>query len=96
MKDLGVAKNILSMKIHRDMSARKLWPSQKNYVEKELDRFDKGNLKAMSTPQANHLKLSLDQCPKIDAEVKYMSKVPYVSVIGCLMYVMVCTRLDLA
>lgn len=25
-----------------------------------------------------------------------MSKVPYVSVVGCLMYAMVCTRLDLA
>ncbi|RVW81868.1 hypothetical protein CK203_050855 [Vitis vinifera] len=33
---------------------------------------------------------------KIDDEVKDMSKVPYVSVVGCLMYAMVCTRLDLA
>jgi hypothetical protein len=50
----------------------------------------------MSTPLANHFKLSLDDCLKTDAEAKYMSKVPYVSVVGCLMYVMVCIRPDLA
>ena len=54
------------------------------------------NAKPVSTPLANHFRLSTNQCPKIDDEVKDMSKVPYVSVVRCLMYAMVCTRLDLA
>ena len=32
---------------------------------------------------------------KIDKEVEYMSKVPYAIAFCCLMYVTVCTRLDL-
>jgi hypothetical protein len=43
MKDLGAAKRILRMEIHRDRSARKLWLSQKSYVEKVLEKFDMRN-----------------------------------------------------
>ncbi|CAL0318564.1 unnamed protein product [Lupinus luteus] len=53
------------------------------------------NAQVVSTPLANHFKLSLDQCPKTDEEKKYMSKVPYASAVGCLMYAMVCTRPNL-
>ncbi|MCI84897.1 retrotransposon protein putative Ty1-copia subclass, partial [Trifolium medium] len=54
------------------------------------------NSKAVITPLANHFKLTLDQCSKSDSEIEYMSKVPYASAVGCLMYAMVCTRPDLA
>ncbi|KAL0460526.1 UNVERIFIED_CONTAM: Retrovirus-related Pol polyprotein from transposon TNT 1-94 [Sesamum latifolium] len=52
--------------------------------------------KPVSTPLANHFKLSSEQCPKIDREIEDMAKVPYASAVGCLMYAMVCTRPDLA
>jgi len=39
MKDLGAAKKILRMEIHRDRSSKKLWLSQQGYVEKVLDKF---------------------------------------------------------
>jgi hypothetical protein len=35
-------------------------------------------------------------CPKTQEEIEYMSMVPYSSVVGSLMYAMVCTRLDIA
>lgn len=94
-KDLGVAKKIINIEIHRDMSARKLWLSQKSYVEKVLDKFDMTNWKVVRPSLVNHFKLSLNQCSKIDAEAKYKSKVLYASVVGCLIYVMACTRSDL-
>ena len=96
MKDLGAAKKILGMEIHRDRGSRKLWLSQQTYVEKVLDRFGMSNAKAVSTPLANHFKLSSEQCPKTDREIEDMAKVPYASAVGCLMYAMVCTRPDLA
>jgi len=96
MKDLGTAKKILGMEIHRDRSSKKLWLSQQGYVEKVLDRFGMSNAKPMSTPLANHFKLSSNQCPKTHKEVADMAEVPYASVVGCLMYAMVCTRPDLA
>jgi hypothetical protein len=37
-----------------------------------------------------------DQCPKTWEEEEDMSRVPYVSVVGILMYEMICTRLDIA
>ena len=39
--------------------------------------------------------LSNDQRPKTQEEVDMMRQVPYVSVVGSLMYVMLCTRLDI-
>ncbi|KAL0381217.1 UNVERIFIED_CONTAM: Copia protein [Sesamum angustifolium] len=52
--------------------------------------------KPVNTPLANHSKLSSEQCPKTDREIEDMAKVPYASVVDCLMYEMVCTRPDLA
>lgn len=49
----------------------------------------------MSTLLTLYFKLSIAQCPKIDNEVQDMSKVLYASIVGCLMYAMVCMRLDL-
>jgi phosphoribosyl-AMP cyclohydrolase len=42
------------------------------------------------------VKLSVDQCPKTHEEEEDMSRVPYASAIGSLMYAMVCTRPDIA
>ncbi|RVW84630.1 Retrovirus-related Pol polyprotein from transposon TNT 1-94 [Vitis vinifera] len=96
MKDLGAAKKILGMEIHRDRTLGRLWLSQHSYVKRVLERFNMDNAKIVRTPLANHFRLSTNQCPKTDDEMKDMSKVPYVSVVGFLMYAMVYTRPDLA
>ena len=54
------------------------------------------NAKLVSTHLANHFRLSTSQCSKTVEETKDMSKVLYASAVGCLMYAMVCTKLDLA
>uniref|UniRef100_A0A2N9HC61 Integrase catalytic domain-containing protein n=1 Tax=Fagus sylvatica TaxID=28930 RepID=A0A2N9HC61_FAGSY len=96
MKDLGAAKKILGMEIRKDRGARKLWLSQKNYIRKVLEKFSMLDANPVRTPLANHFRLSGNQCPKNEEEIENMSKVPYASAVGCLMYAMVCTRLDLA
>ena len=52
--------------------------------------------KLVKVPIPIGVKLSADQCPKTHEEEEDMSHVPYVSVVGSLMYEMVCTRLDIA
>ena len=95
MKDLGAAKNILGLEIRRERALWRLWLHHSGYVRKVLERFSMENSKLVSTPLVNHFRLSTTQCPKTDDDVQDMSKVPYASAVGCLMYVMVCTRLDL-
>ncbi|KAK3040178.1 hypothetical protein RJ639_028428 [Escallonia herrerae] len=96
MKDLGSAKKILGMEIHRDRKAGKLWVTQKSYVEKVLERFSMLNAKPVSTPLGAHFQLSSRLCPSAEEDVEYMSRVPYANAVGCLMYAMVCTRPDIS
>ena len=96
MKDLGATKKILEMEIRKDRDAKRLWLSQSGYVKKVLERFSMENAKLVSTPLVNHFRLSTSQCPKTVEEIEDMSKVLYASAVGCLMYVIVCTKPDLA
>jgi hypothetical protein len=96
MKDLGVAKQIIGMRINRDKQMGTLQLSQEEYTDRILKRFSMSDAKPVSTPLANHFRLSKDQSPKIEEEKDFMAKVPHASAIGSLMYAMVCTRPDIA
>ncbi len=75
---------------------RKLWISQKKYVEKVLERYNMGRCKPISAPLASHFRLSKDDAPKSEEERRGMAQIPYTSVAGSLMYAMICTRPDIA
>ena len=96
MKDLGAAKKILGMEITRDRNYGLLFLSQQSYIKKVLQRFNMHDAKPVSTPIAPHFKLSALQCASTDEDVEYMSRVPYSSAVGSLMYAMVCSRPDLS
>jgi hypothetical protein len=92
MKDLCAAKKILGMRITRDIKNHKLTLSQGEYIEKVLDRFRIQNEKPISTPLYNHFKLTKEMCTNTHEQIEYMSRVPYSSTVGSMMYAMVCTR----
>ena len=94
MKDLGAAKRILGMEIWRDRRAGLLYISQQKYIEKVLQSFQMENCKPVSTPLAAHFRLDASALPSTDEERDYMSRVPYSSAVGSLMYAMVCNRPD--
>lgn len=96
IKDLGLTKQILGIRIHRDRAAKKFCISQEHYIEKVLERFNMSNAKVVSTLLATHFKLSTKQSPSSDKEKEDMKKVSYASTVGSLMYAMVCTRSDIA
>ena len=70
--------------------------SQGEYTKKVLERFRMQNEKPVSTPLAKHFKLTKEMCPKTQEDIEYMSRVPYSLAIGSLVYVMVCTRPNIA
>lgn len=96
MKDLGAAKKILGMEIHREREKKKLFLSQKSYIQKVLSRFGMSNAKPIDTPSTTNIHLSADSESKSVAEQEYMSRVLYSNAVGSLMYAMVCTRPNLA
>ncbi|GJW55667.1 retrotransposon protein, putative, ty1-copia subclass [Tanacetum coccineum] len=96
MKELGEAKKILGMEIVRDKSRKILRVSQSWYVSKILNNFRIDNGKLVKMPLGGHFKLSLKDCPVRDCDVERMSKVLYANAVGILMYLMVCTRPDIA
>ena len=96
IKHLRAAKKMLGMEILRDRVERRLSLSLKGYIEKVLRRFNMKNANLVTTPLASHFRLSSTLCPQSDEEVDYMSRVPYFSAMGSLMYVMVCSHPDLA
>ena len=84
------------MEIYRDREVSKLWLTQKNYLKKFLERFSMFNAKPVQTPLAVHFRLSSEKCLSTEDEVEYMTRVPYENTVGCLMYAIVCTRLDIS
>ncbi|KAE8655983.1 Phosphatidylinositol/phosphatidylcholine transfer protein SFH1 [Hibiscus syriacus] len=96
MKDLGSANKILGMQIHRDISNRNIWLSQKNYLKKILSRFSMQDCKPISTPIPINFKLSSSMSPSSEEERMEMSRVPYALAVGSLMFAMICTRPDIA
>lgn len=52
--------------------------------------------KALYTPLPTYCKLSQEDSPKSNEERAEMSKIPYASAVGCLIYAMVATRPDIA
>ena len=96
MKDLGAAKKMLGMQISRDRPSGKLYLSQSGYINKVLRRFNMHDAKPVSTPLAAHFRLSSALCPESNDDIEHMSRIPYSSAVGSLMYAMVCSRPDLS
>nr|GEV84704.1 retrovirus-related Pol polyprotein from transposon TNT 1-94 [Tanacetum cinerariifolium] len=79
--------------------------STKSLLKKEFDMKELGEAKKIlgmkivrdrSHAIGGHFKLSLKDYPVRDCDVERMSKVPYASAVESLMYLMVCTRSDIA
>ena len=69
--------------------------SQAGYIDKILARFSMQNSKEGLLPFKLGVPLSGDQRPKTLEEEKMMGQIPYASVVGSLMYDMLCTGPDI-
>lgn len=96
MKDLGAVKRIIGMDIVWDRSKGKLWLFQTEYIQKTLRKFKAENMKSTTTPLAMHFKLSKDQKASGEEERREMELIPCSNIVGSLMYMMICTRPDIA
>ena len=95
MKDMGESSYVLGVKIVRDRAKRLLGLSQETYIKRILKHYHMQDSKPMDTSVDKSLSLSRDMCPKTSKEKEKMSKIPYASAVGSLMYAMICTRPDI-
>ena len=92
MKDQGILRNFLGLQIDYDRSKGILKIHQSSYIQKILKRFNFENANPSFTPMETKLKLS-----KSDFSLKPLhTKQPVRELIGCLMYLMLGTRPDIA
>ena len=87
MKDLGVANVILGMKISRKPDGFVL--SQSHYIKKDLEKFKKYNDSLVRTPVDVNLHLTKNKG-------QGTSQLEYLRIIGSLVYIMNCTRSNIA
>lgn len=92
MKDLGVTKQTFGTRITRGRSKETLELSQKKDIQKVLNRFNVQNVKPRKASLDSHLRLSKEQSPKSNEVQECTKNVPYASIVGSLIYVMMCTR----
>ena len=95
MKDLGKAIYILGIEIIRDRKKKLLALSQASYIDKVLARFLMQDSKKGLLLTQHGIILSKEQFPKTPQEEEDMRRIPYASVVGSQMYVMLCTRPDI-
>ncbi|GKD44212.1 hypothetical protein Tco_1268857 [Tanacetum coccineum] len=92
----GDAAYILGIKIYKDRSKRLIGLSHDTYLDKILKRFKIENSKKGNLPLHHGIKISKDLCSKTNEELDRMSRVPYASVVGSIMYAMTCIRPDVS
>ncbi|CAI5525259.1 unnamed protein product [Closterium sp. Naga37s-1] len=89
--DLGELRSYLGLQITRDRARRTITLTQSHMVQQVLQRFGFTWSSAQATPLATGHSLS---APPSDESVEPSG--PYPELVGCLMYLMTCTRPDLA
>ncbi|CAI7808528.1 unnamed protein product [Closterium sp. NIES-53] len=89
--DLGELTSYLGLRITRDRAHRTITLTQSHMVQEVLQRFNFTYFSPQSTPLPTGHSLST---PPLDESVELSG--PYPELVGCLMYLMTCTRPDLA
>ncbi|CAI7881109.1 unnamed protein product [Closterium sp. NIES-53] len=89
--DLGKLRSYLGLQITRDRAQRTITLTQSHMVQQVLQRFDF----TYSSPQATPLSTS-HSLSALPSDESVLPSGPYPELVGCLMYLMTCTRPDLA
>lgn len=87
IKDLGEAQQVLGLRLFRDEKNNRIFINQRHYIDEILHRFGFSDCKTSYTPMEFGLK-----CKKAET----VSDNPYQHAIGCLMYLAVNSRPDIA
>ena len=86
VKDLGEVKLLLRIEVIHNRKTNTTKFLQWAYIDQLLKWFNLQGAKAATTPLSSGVCLTQDNCPTTDDERTDMANVPYVSLVGVLMY----------
>ena len=95
MKELGETRTYLGMEITRNRKRKEIRVAQRKYISELEQKFNLNPEDSAPTPLAQNLKLQKAQPEEVTA-IEDTPAVRYPELIGCLMYLMVCTRPDIS
>jgi hypothetical protein len=90
------ATRFLGLDIHRDRTQRQLFINQPDFVRKILTKFHMDTCRASAIPTDPGTRLSADMSPTTEEEKLDMASVPYREAVGCLLYLSITCRPDIA
>jgi hypothetical protein len=90
-RDLGETNHYLGINIIRDRGSGTIKLSQELMITQMIEQYEQEDAKILSTPLSPSIKLNTTEGDLIDTSVY-----PYSQLVGKLMYLMVCTRPDIA
>jgi hypothetical protein len=91
VKDLGEVRDILGLRVTRDRKRRLLYIDQAGYIDQMVKRFGLADAKPRTTPSTDRVALV-----KGDGSEPLTDQRLYQEAVGCLNWVTVCTRFDIA
>ena len=94
--DMGDVEFLLGCRITRWRDRRSLKVDQESYINSMLREFGMENSSGRDTPFPAKTYLTTDMCPKTDEEQALAETRPYRRVVGKCMYLVTCTRPDIA
>jgi hypothetical protein len=94
--DLGPTKFLLGIEVIRDCLNHSISVSQCQYILDILDHFWLSDCHPVLTPIDPGLQLDISDSPASAEDITFMQQVPYLSVVGTLMYLAVTTHQDIA
>lgn len=96
MKELDKSKSVLWIYIHKKLMKSKLWLSRGKYFQCVFEKIKIANFRQVCTSLAIYFKLYASQCPIDVIEKEKMSWIFCEKVVDILIYLMVCTKYDVA
>lgn len=96
ISDLGDVKFCVGIAVSRDRDARTISLSQTALIDKIISQFGQHDAFPVNTPMDPGLKLRRPDRTKFSSQdIRQLEKLPYRSLVGCLIYLSVATRPDI-
>jgi transposase InsO family protein len=96
ISDLGDVQQLVGIAITRDRTARTVSLSQTALIDRIIAQFGQSDAFPVDTPMDSGLKLRRpDRTKFTPEELAELAKLPYRSLVGCLLYLAIASRLDI-